>query len=148
MIGKRGKNIPEATAMTYVGGYMIGLDLTARNLQAEAKKLGLPWDISKGFDGSLPISQFIPRDAVSDPHILTIELTVNDEVKQLGNTSDMHYKVPFLISYLSSIFTLNKGDVIMTGTPPGVGPIKSGDLLHASCRAGEKEVASCDFTVA
>jgi len=148
MIGKRGKHIPEALAMTYVGGYMIGLDLTARNLQAEAKKLGLPWDTAKGFDGALPLSQFIPRDAIGDPNALTLELKINGEVKQRGSTSDMHYKLPFLISYLSSIFTLNKGDVIMTGTPPGVGPIKSGDALHATCSAGEKEVASCDFTVA
>ena len=148
LIGKRGKNINEAVAMTHVGGYMLGLDLTARNLQSEAKKQGLPWDIAKGFDGSLPISQLISRDAVNDPHALSLKLVINGEVKQQGNTADMHYKIPFLISYLSSIFTLNKGDVIMTGTPPGVGPIKSGDVLQAECKEGEKEVAQCEFKVA
>ena len=148
LISKRGKDIAEAKAMTHVGGYMLGLDLTARNIQAEAKKAGLPWDIAKGFDGSLPISPLILRDKVEDADNVDLELKVNGEVRQKGNTSAMHYKIPFLIHYLSTIFTLNKGDVIMTGTPPGVSSLKSGDVLVATCKSGEKEISTCEFKVA
>ncbi len=131
LIGKSGKHIPQTEAYNYIIGYGVGLDMTLRDKQSEAKKSGLPWTVSKGFDTSAALSPFVEKSSVKNPQDLEIILRVNNSIKQHGFTSQMIYKIDFLISYLSSIFTLNEGDIIYTGTPSGVGPVVAGDILDA-----------------
>ncbi|MDB5032847.1 MAG: isomerase/hydrolase [Chlorobi bacterium] len=131
VIDRAGKDIPEDEAMSYVLGYAVGLDMTLRDLQSSAKKRGEPWAVAKGFDTSAPISEVLPRDHVADPHALTLNLKVNGETRQHGSTGDMILKIPAIISYLSRIFTLERGDCIFTGTPEGVGQVVAGDRLAA-----------------
>lgn len=129
-IGKSGKNIDQKNAKNYIAGIGAGIDFTARDLQSDAKKAGLPWSVAKGFDGFAPISSFIPFSEVSDS-AHTIELTVNDTVRQSGTTDQMIFSFEELIVYLSSIFTLQPGDLIFTGTPAGVSAIEPGDNVTA-----------------
>ncbi|HEY6838946.1 MAG TPA: fumarylacetoacetate hydrolase family protein [Geobacteraceae bacterium] len=131
LIGREGKNIPVAEALDHVAGYGVAIDLTLRDVQAELKKKGLPWDIAKGFDTACPLSAFVAAPAVADPQSLQIRLWVNDALRQDGSTSLMIHPVAEIVSHMSSIFTLEPGDVILTGTPAGVGPIVSGDRLVA-----------------
>ncbi len=131
LIGLEGKAIPPAEALEYVAGYGVAIDLTLRDVQAELKKKGLPWDIAKGFDTACPLSAFVPAARIRDPQDLQIRLTVNGETRQDGNTRMMIHPVAAIVSYVSAIFTLEPGDVILTGTPAGVGPIHSGDRLVA-----------------
>lgn len=130
-INKTGKSIPEGDALSYVAGYAVGLDMTARDIQAQAKAKGHPWSVAKGFDTFAPIGTFVPASAVADPQDLAIKLTVNDAVRQEGHTSDMIFSVAHLIAYCSTIFTLEAGDLLYTGTPEGVGPVVVGDRLRA-----------------
>lgn len=127
LIGKGGKEISESEAGKHIAGFGIGLDLTLRDVQAELKSKGLPWETAKAFDGSAPIGTFVK--SVSEIKDLTIKCFVNDQLRQDGKCSDMIYSVPFIISYLSTIFTLDPGDLIFTGTPDGVGPLISGDRI-------------------
>ncbi len=130
-----GRNIPADKALDFVAGYAVGIDVTARDLQAQAKGSGLPWALSKGFDTFAPLSDFIPRgEAGAGP--FEFSLKVNGELKQSGCTKDMLFSVPSLIAYLSSAFTLNPGDLIFTGTPAGVGPLRSGDQVEAELERG------------
>jgi len=131
LIGTGGKNIAPGEAMACVAGYGVAIDLTLRDVQAEQKKKGLPWEIAKGFDTACPLSSFVPAASVTDPQDLRITLSVNGAPRQDGSTALMIHRMPELISYLSSIFTLEPGDLILTGTPAGVGPVKSGDLVVA-----------------
>jgi len=131
LIGTGGKDIPAAQALGHVAGLGVAIDLTLRDVQAEQKKKGLPWEIAKGFDTACPLSDFVPAAAVADPQDLRITLTVNGEPRQDGSTALMINRIPELVSYLSSVFTLSPGDLILTGTPAGVGPIKSGDQVIA-----------------
>lgn len=131
LIGKWGKNIPEQEAMNHVAGYGVGIDLTLRDVQKRLKEQGLPWDQAKGFDTSCPLSDFVPANRVPDPHALHMTLSVNGEIRQDGNTADMIYRIPALISAASAIFTLEKGDILLTGTPSGVGPVVQGDQISA-----------------
>jgi 2-keto-4-pentenoate hydratase/2-oxohepta-3-ene-1,7-dioic acid hydratase in catechol pathway len=131
LIGTGGKNISTEDALGHIGGYGVAIDLTLRDVQAEQKKKGLPWEVAKGFDTACPLSAFVPAASVSDPQDLRITLSVNGEPRQDGSTGLMIHRIPELISYLSSIFTLSPGDLILTGTPAGVGPIKSGDSVVA-----------------
>jgi 2-keto-4-pentenoate hydratase/2-oxohepta-3-ene-1,7-dioic acid hydratase in catechol pathway len=131
VIGKDGKAIPAERALDYVAGYGIGLDMTLRDVQAEAKAKGLPWTVAKGFDTSAPVSEIVPRGDVVDPGALELRLTVNGELRQRGNTREMIFSVEQIIAYLSTIFTLERGDLIFTGTPEGVGAAHSGDQLAA-----------------
>ncbi|AEC52178.1 2-hydroxyhepta-2,4-diene-1,7-dioate isomerase [Pyrococcus sp. NA2] len=131
IIGKRAKNVSAEKAFEYVLGYTIILDITARDLQAEARKKGYPWTISKGFDTFAPIGPRIVDKRELDPSDLEIGLKVNGKVRQLGRTSQMIFKIPELIEYISSIMTLEPGDIIATGTPPGVGPLRHGDVVEA-----------------
>ncbi|TSK06739.1 MAG: fumarylacetoacetate hydrolase family protein [Geobacter sp.] len=131
LIGKKGKEIAAADALSHVAGYGVAIDLTLRDVQAELKKKGLPWDIAKGFDTACPLSSFIPAGEVSDPQALRITLTVNGEKRQDGGTDLMIHRIPELLCYLSSVFTLEPGDLVLTGTPAGVGPVKSGDRVVA-----------------
>jgi len=117
--------------MGYIAGYCLALDMTARDFQDEAKKKGQPWSLAKGFDTSCPVSGFIDKSQITDPSNLQLWLKVNNEMKQNGNTHDMIFSVPHLISYISRYFKLEEGDVILTGTPEGVGPVKKGDIIEA-----------------
>lgn len=129
LIGLGGKNIAEADALRYVAGYSLGLDLTARDVQAAAKKVGNPWTLAKGFDGAAVLTQFVPADAI-DPTQQHFTLHINSQLRQSAHTQDMAFPVARLIAWLSSKFTLQPGDLIYTGTPEGVGPIVAGDELR------------------
>jgi len=131
VIGKGGKDIPAAEALNHVDGYAVGLDMTARDVQNEAKKKGLPWTVAKGFDTFAPVGDFVAASRIPHPQDLSIKLSVNGEVRQQGSTADMIYSVAELVSYCSTLFTLMPGDLIFTGTPEGVGPVKDGDVLEA-----------------
>lgn len=131
-IGNVGKNIPVDEAMNYVAGYGIGIDVTARDLQQVAKEKSLPWSIAKGFDTFAPLSNFVASSALPNPDDISYTLDINGERRQIGLTSHMLFPIPFLIHYLSGIFTLNPGDIIFTGTPEGVGKLNPGDKLTAS----------------
>lgn len=130
VIGKEGRDIPQSLAMSHVAGYALALDMTARNLQNEAKKKGHPWSVAKGYDTFCPVSQFIPGEAV-DPENCTLWLKVDGEEKQRGSTKNMIFPIPHLLSFISSIFTLEPGDLILTGTPEGVGSVSPGQTLTA-----------------
>jgi len=130
-IGREGKNIKASHAYDYVLGYGIGLDMTLRDVQNEAKRKGNPWTVSKGFDTSAPVSDIIPKSNIPDPHKLTVRCTVNSNIRQEGSTGDMIFSIPAVIEYLSSLFTLEPGDIIFTGTPEGVGPVHDGDRITA-----------------
>ncbi|KAH9079322.1 fumarylacetoacetate hydrolase family protein [Lactarius deliciosus] len=106
--------------------------MTARNLQEEVKRKGLPWSTVKGFDTFTPISSFIPRSKVADPHNLNLWLKINGQIKQSGNTSNMIFRIPRLIQHISSIMTLEEGDLVLTGTPAGVGPLAAGDKVECA----------------
>jgi 2-keto-4-pentenoate hydratase/2-oxohepta-3-ene-1,7-dioic acid hydratase in catechol pathway len=130
LIGQRCKNISRETALGQVSGYGIGLDMTMRDVQLEAKKKGLPWTLAKGFDTAAPLSEFVPAEAIGDPGSLNIELKINGRVQQSTGTGKMIFPVQTLISYISQFITLEQGDVIFTGTPAGVSPVKHGDMLE------------------
>jgi len=131
VMGNDGKDIPEARALSHVYGYAVGLDMTLRDLQSEAKKNGLPWSVAKGFDTSAPVSEVVTRDRINDPHSLQLTLQVNGRTRQNASTGDMIFRIEKVIAFLSQIFTLERGDLIFTGTPEGVGEVKSGDTLVA-----------------
>ena len=131
IIGKRAKRVPREKAMDYVLGYTVFLDITARDLQAEAIEKGLPWSVCKGFDTFAPVGPRVVDKRELKVDNLELGLKVNGEVRQLGRTSGMLFKVPELIEYISSIMTLEPGDIIATGTPPGIGPLRHGDKVEA-----------------
>ncbi|MEZ5923803.1 MAG: fumarylacetoacetate hydrolase family protein [Hyphomicrobiaceae bacterium] len=131
-LGRGGVNIPLDKALGHVYGYAVALDMTRRDLQGEAKKAGRPWEIGKAFERSGPVGPLLPvADAKHFDHG-RIELKVNGEVRQEGDLNQMIWKVPEMISHLSEYFELAAGDVILSGTPSGVGPVKRGDRLEAS----------------
>lgn len=129
LINKSGKCIPLEQALSYIGGYGIGLDLTARDLQTIAKKNGWPWTLSKGFDYSACVSKFLTSVELGDPSDVFFEMRLNGIIKQKGNTALMLFNIPYLVHYLSHAFTLTPGDLIFTGTPEGVGSLNSGDVI-------------------
>lgn len=131
-IGKDGCDIPESSAANYILGYAVGLDMTLRDRQSEFKKKGLPWALSKGFRTSCPISEIIKKEIIHNPMDLDINLAINNSIIQSTNTGLMLFNIYKLISFISTIFSLKKGDLIFTGTPEGVTDIKSGDILTAS----------------
>ena len=130
-IGRGGWRIPFERALEHVAGYAVGLDLTLRDLQREAKKLGRPWALAKGFDTSAPLSAFKAAHEVPDPQKLLLTLKVNGALRQSGSTADMIVPVAGLIAFASQFMTLEPGDLIFTGTPAGVGALKAGDTLEA-----------------
>ena len=131
-ISKEGKNIQDKFASKYYDAIGVGIDFTARDLQQKAKEKGLPWDIAKGFNGSAPLSdKFIPVSDFKDLKNINFSLQINGELRQQGNTSLMLFDFDYIIAYLSKFFTLRTGDLIFTGTPKGVGPVKTGDRLSA-----------------
>jgi len=126
--------------LQYVKSYFLGIDLTGRNVQEAAKKAGLPWTIAKGFDTFLPISEEIPKSRIADPHKCRIWLKVNGETKQDDSTGLMLFRVPRILKDISRVMTLEEGDLVLTGTPKGVGPIVAGDLVTAGIEVDGKEI--------
>ncbi len=125
-----GEDIPVENALDCVFGYGVSLDMTRRDLQGEMKKMGRPWEIGKAFEMSAPAGPIMPVSAVGHPDAGDIWLKINDELRQSGDLNQMIWKTPEMISILSTLFTLQPGDVILTGTPAGVGPVQRGDNLH------------------
>jgi len=132
IIEKKCKNVTQKKALDYVLGYLVGLDITARDIQTDAKKQGFPWDIAKGFDTFAPISDVVLKKEVPEPNNLDIILKVNGKIRQKSNTINMVYSLERIIEFISQIMTLEPGDLIMTGTPEGVSEIVKGDVLEAS----------------
>ena len=131
-IGRKGHNIDVSTALNYVDGYALGLDMTARDLQSKAKKKGHPWSVAKGFDTFAPVGDFVNPQTIVDVQNITLTLSVNGVLRQRAFTGDMVFSVSQLIAYCSKVFTLEPGDYLFTGTPEGVGPVKPGDKLECS----------------
>jgi 2-keto-4-pentenoate hydratase/2-oxohepta-3-ene-1,7-dioic acid hydratase in catechol pathway len=131
LIGKQCRAVSADAALEYVAGYGVSIDMTLRDVQNQLKSKGLPWEIAKGFDTACPLSDFVPASAVVDPHALNLKLAVNGEGRQDGWTSDMINRVPQIIAHISAIFTLDPGDVILTGTPAGVGQVRASDVMTA-----------------
>ncbi len=127
-----GTNIALGDALDHVWGYGVCLDMTRRDLQGQAKKTGRPWEIGKAFERSGPVGPLLPVSEIGHPDQGRVELKVNGEVRQEGDLNQMIWKVPEMISYLSEYFELEPGDVIMAGTPAGVGPIERGDAMDAT----------------
>tara|TARA_R110002033_G_scaffold26403_1_gene60580 strand:- start:112 stop:531 length:420 start_codon:yes stop_codon:yes gene_type:complete len=125
----------------------MSIDMTARNVQNEAKKKGLPWSIAKGFDTFLPVSNIIPKSAIPDPHKVELYLTVNGESKQADSTDLMLFQIPRILSDISKVMTLEKGDVVLTGTPKGVGSVKPGDVMKAGVKVDGKEIEEGNIEV-
>jgi len=125
-----GDNVSLSNALDLVLGYAVGLDMTRRDLQAECKELGRPWEVAKAFERSAPISKIAPASRCGHPNQGAIWLKVDGKMRQEGDISQLIWKVPEIISFLSGYFTLKAGDLIMTGTPAGVGPVARGNVLH------------------
>jgi 5-carboxymethyl-2-hydroxymuconate isomerase len=131
LIGEGGKNIHLYSALNHVAGYGVGLDMTLRDIQLEAKNKGLPWSLAKGFDTAAPLSEFIPTALVGDPRALNIQLHVNGKIRQSSSTNKLIFSIDKIIAYISQFITLERGDVIYTGTPEGVSRVDHGDTLEA-----------------
>ena len=129
-ISKEGKNIQPKFAQNYYDGIGLGVDFTARDLQSKLKAKGLPWTIAKEFNGSAPVSEFKPLSDFPDQNAIHFSLKVNGEVRQQGGSDMMLHKFADIIAFISRYITLKKGDIIFTGTPAGVGPVKIGDRLE------------------
>ena len=125
-----GRNIPVESALDHVYGYALSLDMTRRDLQGEMKKMGRPWEIGKAFEHSAPVGPVHPVSMVGHPSEGALRLTVDGEPRQQGDLNQMIWKVPEMISYLSDFFELSSGDVIMSGTPAGVGPVARGNVME------------------
>ncbi|TCS67065.1 fumarylpyruvate hydrolase [Primorskyibacter sedentarius] len=132
LLKEGGTNIPVQKALDHVFGYALSLDMTRRDLQGEAKKKGRPWEVGKAFERSAPIGPVRPVAEVGHPASGRLALTVNGEIRQEGDLNQMIWKVPEMISYLSDYFELAPGDVILSGTPAGVGPVLRGDVMELS----------------
>lgn len=130
-VSKEGKYIEEKFAHKYYDEIGVGIDFTARDLQQKCKEKGLPWEIAKAFNGSAPVSEFVPKTKFSNIKDINFHLQINGETRQQGNTGLILFSFDYIISYVSKFFTLKKGDIIFTGTPKGVGPVKIGDKLEA-----------------
>jgi len=129
-ISKEGKHISEKFASNYFDEIGLGIDFTARDIQNRHKEKGLPWELAKAFDGSAPISNFVPKTQFADLYDLNLRLDINGETRQNGNTKDLLFSFESLIAFVSKYITLKKGDLIFTGTPPGVGRVNVGDRLE------------------
>ncbi|MEY2956364.1 MAG: fumarylacetoacetate hydrolase family protein [Gemmobacter sp.] len=129
-LGSGGVNIPVERALDCVFGYAVGLDMTRRDLQGQAKEMGRPWEVGKAFEHSAPMGPIYPVSQVGHPASGLVELKVNGKVRQSGDLNQLIWKVPEMISYLSDYFELAAGDVIMTGTPAGVGAVVRGDVME------------------
>jgi 2-keto-4-pentenoate hydratase/2-oxohepta-3-ene-1,7-dioic acid hydratase in catechol pathway len=127
---KEGKNISEKFASSYYDELGLGIDFTARDIQSRHKEKGLPWELAKAFDNSAPVSNFIPKDKFADLYDLNFHLDINGQVRQQGSTKDLLFSFERIIAFVSGYITLKKGDLIFTGTPPGVSKVSIGDHLE------------------
>ena len=150
VIGKRAVDIEAARAWEYVGGYVVALDMTARNLQDEAKKGGLPWSVAKGYDTFCPVSAPLPLSALPATLLhkgskegVTLWCDVNGQRLQHGSTALMLFDMPYLLAYISRIFTLEVGDIVLTGTPEGVGPVQVGDVIRCGIEGVKESEIEC-----
>ncbi|MFO7613249.1 MAG: fumarylacetoacetate hydrolase family protein [Bacteroidales bacterium] len=144
-ISKKGKSIPENQAGHYFDSIGLGIDFTARDMQQKCKEKGLPWEIAKGFDHSAPISKiFLPKSSFPELKNIRFHLLLNGKKVQEGNTRDMIFSFEEIIAYVSKFITLHPGDLVFTGTPAGVGPVKTGDILEGFI--GDKPMISCRVT--
>nr|WP_320049926.1 fumarylacetoacetate hydrolase family protein [uncultured Desulfuromonas sp.] len=142
LIGRKAWKVSADEAMDYVSGYGIAIDMTLRDTQAVLKEKGYPWELAKGFDTSCPLSDFVPAAQINDPHDLAIRLQVNDETRQDANTGLMIRRIPETIAAITRAFTLEPGDLILTGTPAGVGRVVAGDRMFAEIEGiGSLQVA-------
>lgn len=130
LVGQGGKNIPENKALQHIAGYGLGLDLTARDLQTKAKQGGLPWAVAKGFDCAATVTQFVPAEHIEQAQHIEFQMYLNGQLRQHGDTRKMLFPIPFIVHYLSKVFTLQDGDLIFTGTPEGVGALNSQDAVR------------------
>ena len=130
-ISKPCSSVSPEEAAGSIAGYAVALDLTLRDIQSTAKKAGLPWAVAKGFDAACPISPFVDSAEIADVTNLDLLLKINDEIRQQGSTSHMLFKILDLISYASKFFRFEAGDLLLTGTPAGVGPLQAGDRIEA-----------------
>ncbi|EEQ88557.1 hypothetical protein RJZ56_000303 [Blastomyces dermatitidis] len=130
----------EQGALDAISAYALAIDLTARNIQDASKKAGLPWSIAKGFDTFLPVSALIPKSRIPDPHNATLHLSVDGELRQRDNTNLMLYRIPRQLADISRVMTLEPGDLVLTGTPKGVGEVRDGQVMTAGIEVGGKEV--------
>jgi fumarylpyruvate hydrolase len=139
-----GKNIAAGDASRHIYGYAVGIDMTRRDLQGEAKKAGRPWEVAKAFDHSAPVSGLTPKAALGQLERAGISLHVNEVQRQNSNIFEMIWSVPEIISELSKLFELHAGDLIFTGTPSGVGPVQPGDRIRAAIEhLGELNLLVC-----
>jgi acylpyruvate hydrolase len=146
VISKTGRAIKESQVIDeYIGGYALALDMTDRQAQGRAKQAGLPWTLAKGFDTACPISRFIDKSMIPDPQKVNLWLKVNGTIRQQASTADMIFTIPHLISWISQYITLEQGDLILTGTPAGVGPVRAGDEIQ--CGLGSPEILTMTFYV-
>ncbi|HTE00018.1 MAG TPA: fumarylacetoacetate hydrolase family protein [Mucilaginibacter sp.] len=129
-INKEGKHISEKFAGAYFDEIALGVDFTARDIQQRHKEKGLPWELAKAFDGSAPVSDFVPKAKFTDIYNLNFRLDVNQQTRQQGNTKDLLFSFERIIVFVSQYITLKKGDLIFTGTPQGVGKVNVGDHLE------------------
>jgi len=136
-VAKEGKHIAEKFASKYYDEIGLGIDFTARDIQAEHKEKGLPWELAKAFDHSAAVSEFLPKEEFANLSDLDFELKINNEIRQKGNTSLMLFSYDYIISFVSKYITLKKGDLIFTGTPEGVGQVHPGDKLNANLAGRE-----------
>mmetsp|Transcript_10221 Transcript_10221/g.28663 ORF Transcript_10221/g.28663 Transcript_10221/m.28663 type:complete len:247 (+) Transcript_10221:113-853(+) len=142
-IGKDGLRIPESEAEGHIFGYAVGCDLTRRDLQAEAKKKGRPWDAAKGFDHSGPCGSIVPKEEADISPSTILNLTINGKLRQETALDKMVWNIPETISYLSTLFSLKPGDLIFTGTPAGVGEVKQDDVVSIACG----DLPPCNFVI-
>ena len=147
IIKKKCQNVSKEQAEDYIGGYCLALDMTSRKLQDELKKQGHPWLLAKGFDTSCPCGDFIDKDQLNVSGSVNLWLSVNGTMKQNGHTRDMIFPVEELIAYISKYITLDEGDLILTGTPAGVGPVKQGDQIEAGMNGDNGFRYSMKFNV-
>jgi len=151
VIGKTVKDLdPNDTkgALDCIDTYLMSIDMTGRNVQEEAKKKGYPWSIAKGYDTFLPIAGPISKSTITDPHNVELYLKVNGDYKQQDNTELMLFQIPRQLSDISRVMTLEKGDIVITGTPKGVGPVKTGDVMTCGMRINGKEIEEAKLEVA
>jgi fumarylpyruvate hydrolase len=141
-LGSGGTDVSCADALSLVYGYAVGVDLTRRDLQAEAKKLRRPWDVAKGFDQSAPVSAIVPASVCGHPASGAISLSVNGNERQRGGLEQMIWSVPEILAELSRFYELHAGDLIFTGTPSGVGPLEAGDRVECHIE-GVNDLAFC-----
>jgi 2-keto-4-pentenoate hydratase/2-oxohepta-3-ene-1,7-dioic acid hydratase in catechol pathway len=131
LLGRCGRNLEPTDALGMIAAYGVGIDVTARDIQSKARAAGNPWTIAKGFDTFAPVSPLVPAEQIESPQSLEFELAVNGMLRQQGRAKDMVFGFAELVAYLSTVFTLQAGDLIFTGTPEGVARIMPGDILHA-----------------